>query len=106
MKAKRTMYRGKHFSLPTFRPMPLAFSTCGDYSASVNDFDKDPGKLRAEMEEDNLLADDTGKLGLQARETGCCGDIFRSPCKRISPIAPSASKVGIEAGNAGRHARK
>lgn len=47
----------------------MAFSTCGDYSAGVHDLVNDPGRLRAEMDEDYLLSSEAGDLTIEARET-------------------------------------
>ena len=48
----------------------MAFSTCGDYSATAHDLVKELGKLKVEMDDDYLAAEDAGKLAIQARETG------------------------------------
>ena len=42
----------------------------GDYSATAHDLVKDLGRLKAEMDDEYLAAEDAGKLAIQARETG------------------------------------
>ena len=68
IKAKKAKYGGT--LRPTYKFLPLAFSTCGDQSSSVQDLVKELGRLKAEMDDDYLLATDQGKLGIRARETG------------------------------------
>ncbi|CAN0540996.1 unnamed protein product, partial [Laminaria digitata] len=68
VKAKDTKYGGKY--RPTYKMIPLAFSTCGDYSSSVQALVKELGKTKAEMSADYLEASDIAKLGIRARETG------------------------------------
>ena len=68
VKAKHIKYGGK--CRPTYKLIPLAFSTCGDYSSSVHDLIKDMGRLRAEVDDEYMLAGEQGKVALQARETG------------------------------------
>lgn len=45
-------------------------STCGGYSACVSDIVKEPGKLRAGIEQGYLVAEDAGRVAIQASETG------------------------------------
>ena len=54
----------------TQKLLPLAFSTCGNQSSSVQDLVKELGRLKAEMDDGYRLATDKGKLGIRARETG------------------------------------
>ena len=68
VKAKKTKYGGTY--RPTYKFLPLAFSTCGDYSASVHDLVKDLGRLKAELDEEYLMVGEGGQLAIQARETG------------------------------------
>ena len=68
VKAKKTKYGGTY--RPTYKLLPLAFSTCGDYSASVHDLVKDLGRLKAELDEEYLMVGEGGQLAIQARETG------------------------------------
>ena len=68
VKAKNTKYGGTY--RPTHKLVPLAFSTCGDYSSSAQDLVKEQSKLKAEMAADYLEASETAKLGIRARETG------------------------------------
>ena len=42
---------------------------CGDQSSSLQDLVKELGRLKAEIDDDYLLATDQGKLGFRARET-------------------------------------
>lgn len=55
---------------PTFKLIPLAFSTSGDYSSSAQDLIKGVGKLNAEAAKDSLGATEHGRLGIQAQGTG------------------------------------
>lgn len=55
---------------PTYKLIPLAFSTCSDYSASVHDLVEDLGRHTAKMDREYLLAGEAGKLAIQAKETG------------------------------------
>ena len=53
VKAKKTKYGGTY--RPTYKLLPLVFSTCGDYSASLHDFDKNLERLKAEQDEEYLM---------------------------------------------------
>ena len=53
VKTKKTTYGGTY--RPTYKFLPLAFSTCGDYSASVHDLVKDLGRIKAELDEEYLM---------------------------------------------------
>ena len=66
-KAKKTKYGGTY--RPTYKFPPLAFSTCGDYSASVHNLVKDVGRLNAELVDEYLLVGEGGQLAIQARKT-------------------------------------
>ena len=52
IKAKKAKYDGT--LRPTYKLLPLAFSTCGDRSSSVQDLVKELGRLKAEMGNDYL----------------------------------------------------
>ena len=62
VKAKKAKYDGT--LRPTYKLLPLAFSTCGDQSSSVQDLVKELGRPKAEMDVDYLIASDKGKLGI------------------------------------------
>lgn len=69
MKARRIKFMLVQFALDE-NLSPLVFSTYGDCFASVNDPIKVLERLRAEMQDVNLLAEDAGKLPIRARKTG------------------------------------
>lgn len=68
IKAKKTKYGGTF--RPTYKLLPLAFSTCGDYSATMHDLVKDLGRLKAESTEEHMMAGEGEQRAIQARETG------------------------------------
>lgn len=67
MKAKGTKYGGTY--RPTLKLIPLAFSTYGAYSSSLQELVKELGENKAEMTEDYPEASDIARLGIQAPET-------------------------------------
>ncbi len=67
-RAKKAKYGGTF--RPTYKLVPLAFSTCGDQSSTVHDLVRELGKIKAEMDDTYIAASDSGKLGIRARETG------------------------------------
>ena len=67
---------------PTYKLLPLAFSTCGDYSPSVQELVKELGKTKAELSEDYIDASDQAKLAIRARETVGCVVDSRLSCRR------------------------
>lgn len=70
----KTKYGGTY--RPTYKCIPLVFFTCFDDFASVNDLVKDLDRIKVEMDEEYLMADEAGKLLIHAREIG---RLYRHP---------------------------
>ena len=68
MNGMQDKYRGTHHA--TFKCLPLAFSTCGDYCTAVHDLVKDLGRIKAEQSEESLQVGEQGKVALRGRDTG------------------------------------
>lgn len=62
VKAKTTNYGGT--CRPAHRPIPLAFSICGDCSTSVNSMVKGLSEVRMQMDKGCVLAEGVGKLAI------------------------------------------
>lgn len=65
LKAKDIKYASPY--CPTYNFFPLAFSTCGEHSSSVQDLVKELGKLNTEIATCCLVATDQAKLEASTR---------------------------------------
>ena len=103
VKAENAKYGGT--CRPTYKALPLAFSACGDYSATIHDLINDLGRLKAEMDDEYLMAEEAGNSPSGRERPESCGDDSRLQCKPRSPTAPYAAPIVSNFRNVGQRLR-
>ena len=68
IKGKHRKYRGTYHA--TYKFLPLAFSTCGDYGRDVHELLKELGRFKAMENMEFYLSGGAGQQALIGRETG------------------------------------